>query len=429
MPSLRISKATVDAAEVPGKADAYYWDTELKGFGLRVTPKGVRSYVLQYRMKGRPARRLTIGQHGVFTPAKARDEAERILLGVKQGLDPAEADKRKRMEAKVTFSGFLETFRDDCLKEEWADSWEEAHRTLERHALPFFKDKPIASIDADDIAELMKSGKLPERRALARKVWAVLSRYFSFAVEQRRIDLAANPMKVGRPPKTPKARTRVLSPDEVIAAWQASYKIPDPFGAFVRLLFATLQRRNEVAGMPWAELDHERRVWIIAADRAKNDQEHVLPLNALALAELDRLGWKRKGLVLPNSAGGALNAFSKSKKALDALMLLKLQKLADERADALGEEREPVSLPRWTLHDIRRTGSTMLQALGVPIEAADRVLNHKSDEAAKGSRRAYFHWKYEAESREAMDRWSAHLTRLVAGEGNIVPLRGAKLRA
>lgn len=426
MPLIKISKATVDSQISPDEAPQYYWDTELKGFGLRITPKNVRSYVVQYRMKGRPARRLTIGQHGVFTPAEARERARLILLGVKQGIDPADADKRKRMEAKLTFSGFLETFRDECLKEEWPDSWEEAHRTLERHALPFFKDKPIAVIDPDDIAELMKSGKLPERRALARKLWAVLSRYFSFAVEQRRIELAANPMKVGRPPKTPKPRTRVLTPDEVIAAWQASYSIPDPFGAFVRLLFATLQRRNEVAGMPWAELDATRNVWVIDADRAKNDEDHLLPLNALARAELDRIGWKRKGLVLPNSAGSALNAFSKSKKALDALMLLKLQKLADERAAALGEKPEPVILQRWTLHDIRRTGTTMMQALGIPIEVADRVLNHKAEESAKGSRRAYFIWRYEPEKRDAMDRWSAHLNKLIAGESSVVPLRAAK---
>jgi integrase len=443
-PPIKISKSSVGEAQpaprpegVDSKGDplrtpdAFYWDTELRGFGLRVTPAGVKSYVVQYRMKGQPAKRITIGKHGAdgFTPAMARQDAERILSGVKRGEDPADAAKRALKDARLTFAGFLEEFRDDCLKEEWEDSWQDSHRALELHALPVLKNKPLASIDADDIALLMRSGKLPDHKATARKVWAVLSRLFSFAVQERRIDAAANPMIGLRPPKTPKPRRRVLSPDEVIAAWQASYTISDPFGACVRLLFATLQRRNEVAGMPWSELGQDSSVWIITPDRAKNNEEHLLPLNALALAELDRIGWKRRGLVLPNSAGGALNAFSKSKTALDAAMLPILQKMADERADALGEDHEPVTLPRWTLHDIRRTGSTMLQALGIPIEVADRVLNHKTDEAAKGSRKAYFTWKYEAEKREAMDRWSAHLARLIAGEGSVVSLRGAAIKA
>ena len=64
MAILKITLTNVKAAPVPDRSDVYYWDTSLRGFGLRVTPRGVRSYVLQYRLPGRPARRMTIGIHG-----------------------------------------------------------------------------------------------------------------------------------------------------------------------------------------------------------------------------------------------------------------------------------------------------------------------------------------------------------------------------
>ena len=87
MPSARITKRAVDQL-AQGSTDVFLWDDVLRGFGLRLTPKGARSYILQYRMGGReaPTRRYTIGSHGSpWTPETARKEAERILIMVRQG--------------------------------------------------------------------------------------------------------------------------------------------------------------------------------------------------------------------------------------------------------------------------------------------------------------------------------------------------------
>lgn len=426
MPALKITKAAVDGVDVPDKSDIYYWDTRLSGFGLRVTPKGVRSYVIQYRMKGAPARRMTLGIHGSpWTPDKAREAAEEILLGVKRGVDPVEQSRKKVREARTLhFEGYVSRFVDGCLKQDWADSWADAERILKTYAVPKLKGRPLPAIERSEIREVTDA--LRDTPALARKAHAVLSRLFNWAVEEGDMPKALNPMAGMKPPPKPKDRKRVLSPDEIAAAWRASYKLHGPFGPFVRLLFATLQRRNEVAGLPWKEVDQQRSLWKIDGARAKNDEDHLVPLNALAMTELAALGWSRRGLALTTTGTTAISGFSRMKAQLDKHMLAELQALADKRSEALGEDPHPVTLEPWRLHDIRRSGTTAMQSLGVPVEHTEAVLNHKEGEAQAGIRKVYNLWKYEPEKRRALDLWGDYLARLATAEGsNVVSLSRA----
>src|SRR5437762_310226 len=101
MPTARITKHTVDTV-LAGPKDVFLWDDEVRGFGLRTTPTGAKSYVLQYRMGGResPSRRYTIGRHGSpWTPQTARKEAERLLILVHQRVDPVQAEHERRRQA------------------------------------------------------------------------------------------------------------------------------------------------------------------------------------------------------------------------------------------------------------------------------------------------------------------------------------------
>lgn len=434
MAILKITKRNVDAAPVPAANDAYFWDTELRGFGLRVTPKGVRSYVVQYRLPGRPARRMTIGVHGSpWTPEKARGRAEDILYDVKRGDDPAHAAKRRaRAAVDLEFSKYVETFTDNYLKLEWKDSWAEAQRRLQTHVVPYLKGRPLPEIEKHEVAKVIQ--RLKDRTALARNTHAVLRKLFSWAIDQG--DLASSPISAA--PPLVKARKRVLTPDEMVAVWQASFKLSRPMGQFVRLLFATLQRRNEVAGLPWSEIVELNHVWRQAGERVKNDEDHLVPLNSLAVEVLADVAtgpeplpkakrWPRKGLVFTTTGETAISGFSKVKAKLDREMLPLLQQLADKRADALGEERELVFLPPWRFHDIRRSGTTQMQALGVPIEVTEKVINHKSGETA-GIRGVYNLHAYTDEKRQALEKWGAYLMRLVADaekESNVVPLAKA----
>jgi integrase len=112
------------------------------------------------------------------------------------------------------------------------------------------------------------------------------------------------------------------------------------------------------------------------------------------------------------------------KSQLDRHMLPILQELADKRAEALDEEPHPVEPERWTLHDLRRTGTTVLQSLGVPVEHTEKLLNHREGETSAGVRKVYNLWKYEPEKRRAVDLWGGHLERLIADKdgSNVIAL-------
>jgi integrase len=427
MPSLKITKKAVDAVAVPVGADAFYWDTSPEGpqgFGLRVTPRGVKSFVFQYRMKGRPARRVTIGRYGNVTPDEARKIARGHAYTVASGTDPVDAERKKARDREtLEFSAYVERFSSDYLQSEWPDSWRDAKRRLEMHVVPRLKGKALTEIKARDIGAVLDA--LKDQPALARNTDAVLRLLFGWAAAPERKDIEQSPMLGMRRPKKPKDRKRVLSPDELVALWRATFLLDaERDGRFVRLLLLTLQRRNEVARLPWAELKREESRWYMEGDRAKNEEDHLVHLNALAVSELDALGWKRRGLVFPSSKGTTpMTGFSKMKRRLDSLMLPILQDLADKRAQALGEDPEPVNLERWTLHDLRRSGTTALQALGFPVEVTEKVINHKSGEVS-GIKKVYNLWAYEPEKRAALDAWGGYLQKLFAGAdaSNVIAL-------
>jgi hypothetical protein len=206
MARLKITKRNVDAAPVPEGNDAYYWDTELRGFGLRVTPRGVRSYVLQYRLPGQAARRMTIGVHGSpWTPEKARECAEHLLMDVKRGDDPVHAaKKRARAAVDLEFTRYVDTFTENYLKQEWKDSWADAKRQLELHVIPHLKGRPLPEIEKHEVAKVIQ--RLKDRPALARNSHATLRKLFAWAVDQG--DLIASPIPAAPTPvKGPQARS------------------------------------------------------------------------------------------------------------------------------------------------------------------------------------------------------------------------------
>ncbi|WP_237487341.1 tyrosine-type recombinase/integrase [Parapontixanthobacter aurantiacus] len=316
----------------------------------------------------------------------------------------------------MEFSKYVDTFTDAYLKSEWRDSWADAKRQLELHVIPHLRGQALPEIEKADLARVIR--RLSDRPALARNTHATLRKLFAWAVDQG--DLVSSPIPAA--PPGVKARKRVLSPDEIVALWQASFELARPMGQFVRLLVTTLQRRGEVAGLPWAELNSLKKVWMLDGERAKNEDDHLVPLNPLAVAVLAEMAnatgheakrWPRKGLVFSTTGATPISGFSKVKKQLDREMLPILQDMADKRADALGDERELVLLRPWRFHDIRRTGTTQMQALGVPIEVTEKVINHKSGETA-GIRGVYNLHAYTDEKRDALEAWGAYLEKLIA---------------
>ncbi len=122
----------------------------------------------------------------------------------------------------------------------------------------------------------------------ANRVHSIVRKFFNWCVEQEIIEVS--PCAGLKPPAGKEgSRDRVFSDDELRCAWQAAARLGAPFGAMVQLLILTGQRRGEVAGMEWAELDLERRLWSLPHERVKNDRRHEVPLSPQAIAIIERL--------------------------------------------------------------------------------------------------------------------------------------------
>jgi integrase len=397
----KITKRTLDSL-LANEVTGYLWDDDLKGFGLRTSSSGAASYVVQYRMGGREAktRRFTIGAHGSpWTPATARAEAERLLLMVATGVDPVAADQQRRREAvDLAFSKYADHFATACTGKGWTAL---VVRSLRLHVKPVLRDKPLPKITRPDIVSVfdrMPADQVGNRR----NVFAVLRRLFKWAIS--RGDIERSPMEGMETPPAVKARERWLSDSELGRIWKHAPKTHRCFGPIVRLLIATGQRREEVTSLEWEELNRADREWRLPGNRAKNGEPNMVPLNDLAIAELDKVAkgahWPRKGHVFPTSSGARFTAYSKGKNKLDKLV-------AADGGDAL---------PAWRLHDLRRTLATGFQRLGVRFEVTEAVLNHVGA-SRSGVAGIYQRHDWKEEKHKALQVWNDHIVKILASGG------------
>lgn len=397
----KITKRTVDEI-VPNSGTQFLWDNDIKGFGVKVTAAGAISYLLQFRLGGREAktRRYTIGNHGSpWTPATARSEAIRLLLLVAQGIDPVDADKRRRREAvDLAFGNYALRFADSCKREGWRRLVE---RSIRLYLTPVLGRKALPNITRSDVVSVFDTMPV-EQIANRRNVFAVLRRMFRWAVS--RGDLLHNPMEGMETPPPVKPRERWLSDAELKIVWDATPETHRCFGPIVRLLIATGQRREEVSGLAWEELNRDDQMWTLPGQRTKNGEPNTIPLNSLAIAELDTVArgdkWPKRGRVFPTSTGAGFTGYAKAKDKLDRL-------IAEVHGDPL---------PAWRLHDLRRTLATGFQRLGVRFEVTEAILNHVGGSRA-GVVGIYQRHDWKAEKRQALADWNAHLLAVFSKTG------------
>ncbi|MBK6491576.1 MAG: site-specific integrase [Sphingomonadales bacterium] len=404
MASGKITKRTVDAL-IASRSEGFLWDDGIKGFGAKITKSGAVSYILQFRMGGREAstRRYTIGSHGSpWTPATAREEAQRLFLLIAQGIDPVEVEKQRRREAvDLAFSNYAERFERSCVGRGWKVL---VARSFRIHVKPVLGSKPLPKITRSDVVAVFD--RMPDCQvANRRNVFAVLRRMFRWAVSRGDID--RSPMEGMETPPAVKARDRWLSDQELARIWEHAPKTHHCFGPIVRLLIVTGQRREEVSSLSWEELDRTELMWTLPGDRAKNGEPNRVPLNELAVAVLDAVAgkstWPRRGKVFSTSTGGGFTGYHKGKEKLDRMV-------AEDGGDPIAP---------WRLHDLRRTLATGFQRLGVRFEVTEAVLNHVGGSRA-GVAGIYQRHDWKAEKRDALDLWNSHVVSILAKADGVI---------
>ena len=392
MPAAKLTKATVDAAK-PGEKDYFLWDGALSGFGLKVTPKGTKSYVFNYRTPGGRAgitRRMTIGRHGSpWTPDTARREAERHAIASKQGNDPHADRKRQAIEAvTLAFEDYAEFFIDSYLSRRWS-SWKESARLLRREAIPYFGSKPLPKITKRDVTGLFDRISSP---GIATNTATVLNKLFNWAGS--RGDIEHSPMFRISLPDAPKARERFLDDGEMAMVWTATQTLDHPLMQAIRVLLLTGQRRDEVGAMSWEEVDLAAMTWTLPASRSKNGKAHVVPITPSVLAEMRAANSSAKGLVFSASGKQAASNWGYWKKKLD------------EAVESVITEKGADPIEAWRIHDLRRSVATGMQRLGISFEAIEAVANRT---LVQGAGKAYHRHDYLEEKRAALHRWADHL--------------------
>ena len=391
----------------PDKKPYEEMDNQVRGFGIRVMPSGVKTFILFRRFPGsrNPVRRA-LGAYPDTSLAEAREKAREWNAWVKKGIDPSIEEGRQRqaaIEAEKQRQAF--TFKnafEEYLRRKVSKL--KSGRVIEREMRREFKDwmnRPLADITQSVVKDAMQ--KIIERGAptQAHAVFAMLRGFFNWCVDSGDFNLEVSPCAKLKPAIMIGPRNigqRVLKDYEIGAYWRAADAMGYPFGKFYQLLLLTALRRDEAANARWGEIDNAAKLWVVPPERMKGGSAHAVPLTPEISALLESVPRFAGGDYLFSTTGGKkpVSGFSKAKARLDGLMR--------EKLDSLGMPFE-----NFVIHDIRRTCRTRFSALPVEGVVRELLLAH----ARPGLHKIYDLHAYESEKADALKLWHEKLKDIV----------------
>jgi integrase len=434
MPKRTLNDRMIQSLKVVGKtADGKprtrmdVMDAIVPGFGVRVTEKGQKTFVLITRFPGasNPTRRA-LGNYGELTLEAARKKARKWLELIQAGKDPATEEERNKREElrkqKHTFAAVAEDF----IKRHVSKTRKAAvaEREIRREFIDRWGTRPIADIDQFDVKAVLREAVDRGAPYQAHNLLVHIRSLFNWSIAQGDYGLQRSPcdrlqpkMIIGKKA----VRTRVLTDYEIRLLWKATGDLAYPYGLLFRFLLLTGQRKSEVAEARWGEIDRSRNLWTIPAERMKADAAHAVPLSNDAIALLKSLPRFEHGDHLFSCTFGksAVNGFSKAKARVDELMLGEARALAQ----CHGDDPANVTLAEWRIHDIRRTMRTGLSSFPVPDMVRELVIAH----TRPGLHKVYDQYAYLDEKRHALELWATRLRSIVSPPAdNVVALAATR---
>lgn len=380
-------------------------DDKATGLKFRLTANGRATWSVQVNVRGEK-RRFTIGEYGdpkdgKIGLAEARRKAGKLRSDALDGKDPIRERRAKAEAAKTqkTVDEVIKLYVELHLKQ--LRTAGERERQL-RAALADHLSAPIGGLQRQNLQAAIDAKAAEGKVHAANRMRAALMAFTRWAWGRGHL-----PENIGAATKRAareRPRERVLSMEEVRAIWRATYQMGELWGPFLRLLILTAQRRGDVAGARWAEVNLEARRWAIPGERTKNGRPHVVHLSDAALAELEALrkeAAKDAVLIFSTTGETPVSGFGKMRE--------RLQKM--------------IAIDDWRLHDLRTAFASALCDAGESEGVVDRVLNHVAIGSAPSAvARVYNRAELLPQRARVLDRWASMVLSEEAA-GNVVEMR------
>lgn len=395
-----ITAAFVASAKAPEQGQIDVWDSKLTGFGLRLSQGGRRTWMVMYRHEGR-LRRHKLGTYPPLTLADAREMARDKLADVQKGVDVA-AVKQDARDAD-SFGDLARRYMSEyAAVKNKASTAKEKQYMLDADLLPKWEHRQAASITRREIIELVDAIAARGAAIHANRVAALVSSIFAFALDKEILQTSPG-LRIPRP-GAEQARKRTLTADEIKAVWSALDEEGAVIAGIFRIALLTAQRKSEIAGMRWNELDLDAGWWTIPEERTKGGREHRVPLTPTAIDILRGLETEPHDPVYVFRGG-------------------RIGQPIQNLGKALSRVRDRSKVVFW-LHNLRRTATTIMASSGVPQFIAGRILNHADDSVTA---RHYNVYAYDDEKRAGLLKLEQRVLAIVAGAetrvSNVVELR------
>ena len=368
-------------------------DPQLTRHYVRVQPSGAKAFVVVARSPAGKQVWATVGAADAMPVEEARKRARVAIGRIRDSLTPFEA-------MPDTFASIAEQWLQRHAQANGLRTIKQITRLLRVHVLPAWGGRPFLSIRRSDVAALLDRAEDNHGARQADLVLTVVRSIMNWFATRH--DDYKPPFVRGMRRQNPsaRARARILDDTEIRAIWKAT-ESSGAFGGIVRLALLTGQRREKVASLKWSDISLDG-VWTIPLEAREKGNAGAIRLPALALDVIraqPRLATNPYVFAAARN-GGAFSGFGATKVAFDRKL--------------------PADIPRWTIHDCRRTARSLMARAGVLSEHAERVMGH----AIPGVAGVYDRHRYDDEKAAALAALAALVERIVAGPSdNVVPLR------
>ena len=370
-----LDEKAIKALPAPAAGNRITYDTEVKGFGLRVTSAGAKAFVLNYRV-GKTERRITIGSYPDWSAKAARDHAKGLKRRIDVGEDPM--GERHNDRAAPTIDKLADRFVEEHLVKRRPATQTDYKSILALYIRPQLGKTRVADLRHSEIERLhaLVAKKAPYR---ANRVVAVLSKMLSLAIKwEMRTD---NPARgIERTPE--QKRERYLSPAEIARLGEALATVREQTSAnAIRLLLLTGARKSEVLKARWTEFDLGSGIWVKPSAHTKTKKDHRVPLSAPARLLLSEMRAEADKEIKRGGAVEYLFEAAEGKPLTDIKRTWASVCVAaglGKMVDAKDKAGKPVKV--WEgdarMHDLRHTYASILASHGLSLPIIGRLLGH-----------------------------------------------------